>query len=218
MKNLSRAQLIFGGGIAGGLLLVIAVFYLLWQIFSGPPPAANNTVWDVTLVTPPPPPPEIERPEEPEEPEVEEQIEEPEPDPDPIAENEAESEELPGDDLGLDADGEAGSDAFGLAARRGGRGLLDGGSPYDYFAKQVKRAIENAILAKDEFRKKEYSVVVHIWLDSSGNFIRYELNQGSGDPDLDKAITALLGEVRAVDEALPAGMPQPLRMRIRSRL
>jgi protein TonB len=215
MKRREKAKTTLIAGISVILLLSVGGFFLIWKLFSGPPPVQQKTIRQVTLVKPPPPPPppEIEEPE----PEIEEEMEEPEPEPDPVAEQEPESEAPPADDLGLDADGVAGSDAFGLAARKGGRGLLEGqGSRFQWFANLATRVVEDALLARDDVRKKEYNVVVQVWIGSRGQLTRYELEGSTGDRNLDEAITLALSEAGSVSEPLPPGMPQPIRMRIRS--
>jgi protein TonB len=217
MQRRDKAEKTLIAGIAVVLLLSIGGFYLIWKLFSGPPPVQQKTIRQVTLVKPPPPPPppEIEEPE----PEIEEEMEEPEPEPDPVAEQEPESEAAPADDLGLDAEGEAGSDAFGLAARKGGRGLLEGqGSRFQWFANLATRVVEDALLARDEVRKKEYNVVVQVWIGSRGELARYQLEGSTGDRELDEAINLALAEAGTVSEPAPPGMPQPIRMRIRSSL
>lgn len=215
MQRRDKAEKTLIAGIAVVLLLSIGGFFLIWKLFSGPPPVQQKTIRQVTLVKPPPPPPppEIEEPE----PEIEEEMEEPEPEPDPVAEQEPESEAPPADDLGLDADGVAGSDAFGLAARKGGRGLLEGqGSRFQWFANLATRVVEDALLARDDVRKQEYNVVVRVWIGSRGQLARYELEGSTGDRKLDEAITLALAEAGSVSEPVPPGMPQPIRMRIRS--
>jgi protein TonB len=215
-REKAKLTLIVGGSVV--LLLVLGIFYGLWKMFSGAPPVQQKTIRQVTLVKPPPPPPPPPEVEEPE-PEIEEEMEEPEPEPDPVAEQEPESDAPPADDLGLDADGVAGSDAFGLAARKGGRGLLEGqGSRFQWFANLATRVVEDALLARDEVRKKEYNVVVQVWIGPRGQLTRYELEGSTGDRKLDEAITLALAEAGSVSEPVPPGMPQPIRMRIRSDL
>ena len=75
---------------------------------------------------PPPPPP----------PEEKVDLAEPEPEPQPS------NDPPPGEQLGLDAEGAAGADGFGLAARPGGRDLLaSGGSAYAWYAGLLKSEI-----------------------------------------------------------------------------
>ena len=98
-------------GIGFTLLIVVAVF-LLKDLFNKPP-HTKKVVQQITMIQPPPPPPPPEV--KPPEPEVEEEkIEEPEPEQEPEPAPE-ESNEPPAEELGLDADGAAGSDGFGLS-------------------------------------------------------------------------------------------------------
>ncbi|MBL8265397.1 MAG: hypothetical protein JNL55_03420, partial [Steroidobacter sp.] len=68
----------------------------------------------VKIVRPPPPPEQPPPPPPPPEEKIEEPLEQQEPE-------QAPDEASPAEQLGLDADGAAGSDGFGLAARKGGR-------------------------------------------------------------------------------------------------
>src|SRR5512134_2417325 len=88
-------------------------------ILSDKPAPAKMVVQEVKILRAPPPPP----PEEPPPPPPEEvDVPEPEPQPEPTP-----SDEPPPGELGLDAEGAAGSDGFGLAARPGGRDLVGSG-------------------------------------------------------------------------------------------
>ena len=83
---------------------------------------------------PPPPPPKIEEPPPPPPPE-EVKL----PDPEPVADA-PDVPDMPGP-LGLDADGVAGSDAFGLVGRHGGNDLIGGDGRYRSYANHVKDAV-----------------------------------------------------------------------------
>lgn len=211
-----RLQLTLAG--AGVVVLLVVLFVFLGQYFSGPPPATEKTIRQVNIVRPPPPPPpKIEKPPEPE---MEQEIEEPEPEnePEPLPDDLAD-QAPPGDELGLDADGVAGADAFGLVARRGGRGLLEGaGDRHRWFAGQVRRAVEDALLRHDELRHQEYAMVVHVWVGSSGEFVRTEVVRGGSEADLEELVATVLAGVPGLSERPPEDLPQPIKLRIRARL
>ncbi|MCX7107553.1 MAG: energy transducer TonB [Methylococcales bacterium] len=208
-------------GIGFTLLIVVAVF-LLKDLFHKPP-HTKKVVQQITMIQPPPPPPpppEVKPPE----PEVEEEKkEEPEPEQEPEPAPE-ESNEPPAEELGLDADGAAGSDGFGLAARKGGRSILggSGGSSILWYGGQIKRLLEDelqALLADTPASKDSYAVVVNVWLGQNGNIERSELASGSGKPEVDQAIRAALPKLRLVlGKAPPENMPQPIKIRLTSRV
>jgi periplasmic protein TonB len=206
------------GPVAGGLgaiVLVGSAVYAFIASTGGVQAPQQPDVQQISLVMPPPPPPPPPELEPPPEPEMEE-VEVPEPEPEPV--EQAESDEPPpGEDLGLDADGVAGSDAFGLKARKGGRGLIGGGDINKWYASLVQRDLQSALAAEDEVRRGRYTVVLKIWLAADGRIEDSELVQGSGDPDIDQALTATLSGGVRISRAPPEDLPQPIRLRISSR-
>jgi len=206
---------VYAPKIIGGLILVVAIVYVVKIIgsFIDEAPKHEKKIQPITLLAPPPPPPpppKVEPP--PPEPEVE-KIEEPEPEPLPDV-----PDQQPAGDTGLDAEGTAGSDAFGMVGRKGGRGLLGGGNPYAWYAGTIKDSLVDILSEHDELRKKSYSAVVKIWLNPDGTVTRYELAKGSNDPDIDKLLDKLLAKFSKASEAPPAGMEQPVKLKISSRL
>jgi protein TonB len=177
-----------------------------------PPP-----VQQISLVVPPPPPPPPPRLEEPE-PQLEElELDTPEPDLNPMADDSA--GEPGGDELGLDADGVAGSDAFGLAARRGGRSLLGGGGDrHAWYAGVVQRDLQTALANNAEVRRLgDYAVTVSIWLGEDGTVRRTELVNGTSDPRIDATLSGALAAGMRLSREPPDDLPQPIRLRITSR-
>ncbi len=176
----------------------------------------KKTVQQITLLTPPPPPPPPELEPPPPEPEMEEQVEVPEPETLEDLPDSASDEPPAGDLLGLDAEGGSGGDAFGLIGRKGGRGLLNGGA-FGGFAKQLQEDVYSALSDVEAIRKQSYSVVARLWIDESGMITRAELQRGSGSAELDQVIEDTLLTARLA-AAPPLEMPQPVRIRITSRL
>ena len=118
--------------IAGGLILIVLIGFIIHFIsnIKDKPEKKERKIQAISLTKPPPPPPPPPKVEKPPEPEPEEKIEQPEPEPEDIPDV---ADEPPPGDLGLDAEGTAGSDGFGLAARKGGRGLFGGGgNPFSW--------------------------------------------------------------------------------------
>ncbi len=168
------------------------------------------------LKPPPPPPPKVDEPPPP--PEVQEEVE--------ISEPEAMPEDLPetadapppGDALGLDAEGGAGNDGFGLAGRRGGRGLLEGGgSAQAWFEGELTRRLTevmNRVLRDaDAQRAKRATFTVRVRVAPDGRVELAELVDSTGDTTLDRALEQAMTGVRLGRE-LPDEVRRALRVRV----
>src|SRR5262249_35206515 len=136
-------------------------------------------------------------------------------DPEPVADA-PDVPDMPGP-LGLDADGVAGSDAFGLVGRHGGNDITGGDGRYRSYANHVKDALLDYLTSRDDVRKASYSIVVQVWVSADGRVGRYEIVGTSGDKQLDAALQSALAGLGDVGGAPPDGMPQPVRLRIKSR-
>lgn len=209
-----------------GAILAISIgvgVYLLQGMFEKPA-QAKKQIQQIAIVQPPPPPPPPPETPPPPPPEVkEEKLPEPEPEkePDPAPE---EAEEPPGDQLGVDGEGGAGSDGFGLVGKKGGRSLLGGtgGSAILWYGGQVKRQLEDSlqsVLEGGQARANAYTVVLNVWIGSDGRLSRAELSGSSGKTEVDRAIRDALPRLRfALQKSPPENMPQPLRIRVNSRI
>lgn len=202
------------GGSAVFVLLFVAGMVYFAKLLNEPVPEPKRVIQEIALVRPPPPPPPPEE-EPPPPPEIEEEVDMPEPEqmPDPI-----ESNEPPPGPLGLDADGAAGADGFGLLARRGGRDLLaSGGDRFGWYAGILQRDIVDYLTGDDRLRSSDYDVNVRLWLARDGSVEQIEVVRGSGDVTLDERLRVALQTMSRVAEAPPDDLPQPILLRIRSR-
>jgi len=207
--------------IIGATILLVSVVFIVRFIMDmeGKPAKKEKKIQPITLTQPPPPPPPPPKVEEPPPPEPEEQIEEqvePEPEDTPDV-----ADEPPPGDLGLDAEGTAGSDSFGLAARKGGRGLLGGGgegSPFAWYGNIVKNDILEILGEREDLRKKGYTAIIKLWVNPDGSVNRFELARGSNDPEIDSLLADLINDYRKVGEIPPPGMEQPIKLKITSRI
>lgn len=208
-----------------GLLLAVLVglaVYWLKDKFQKPP-QAKKLLQQITMIQPPPPPPPDQKTPEPEikEEKLEEAVPEPEQEPEPAPEK---ADEAPAETLGLDAEGSAGSDGFGLEGRKGGRSILGGsnGSMILWYGGQIKRQVEDGLqnlLADSPAAGSEYAVTLEIWVGEDGRITRSELTDGSGKAEVDQAIRRALPKLRgSVGKSPPQSMPQPIRMRLTSRV
>jgi TonB family protein len=185
----------------------------------------RRQVQTVTLLKPPPPPKIKEKPPEPEvkkedkiiEPEVEEL-------PQDDLEDQAEDDASMDDELGLDSDGSAGSDGFGLKAKKGGRSLIGGSSSllgkYAWYTQIIQTEIRKKVDAYMErnggLPEGELQTFVQLLLDDEGNIVSYRLYHSSGNPDMDAAVEEAL-RLTKISEPPPAGMPREMKVKISSK-
>jgi protein TonB len=199
-----------------GVLLVAVVVGLIWFVKglmeSKVDKPKREVAQIIKLVRPPPPPPEPPPPPPP----PEEKIEEPLPQETP--EEAPPDASSPAESLGLDAEGVAGSDGFGLAARKGGHDLVGtGGSAFGWYTSMLKDSIVSALSDDDRIRRGSYQVTVRVWLSRTGDIEKIKLASTSGNRELDQAIERSLAKLGRVREAPPLEMPQPVTLRILSR-
>jgi periplasmic protein TonB len=194
--------------------LGVGAFAFVRGILTGAPPPAKKVVQEIHVIRPPPPPPDVPPPPPPP-PEEKVDVPDPQQEPDPTPSNEP----PPSEQLGLDAEGSAGGDAFGLLGHKGGRDLLaSGGSAYAWYAGLLKNEIVEQLGNEKQARGAEYSIILRVWVKDDGTIERVKITQSSGNRDRDRAIEAALGRISRISQAPPADMPQPISLRIVSRV
>lgn len=201
-----------------GVLLVAVVLGLIWLVKglmeSKVDKPKREVAQVIKLVRPPPPPPEPPPPPPP----PEEKIEEPLPQETPEDAPTPDDAPPAAESLGLDAEGVAGADGFGLAARKGGRDLLaTGGSAFAWYTSMLKDSIATALSEDERIRRGSYQVTVRVWLSRTGDIEKIKLASTSGNRELDQAIERSLEKIGRIREAPPSEMPQPVTLRIVSR-
>ncbi|MBL4608285.1 MAG: TonB C-terminal domain-containing protein [Pseudomonadales bacterium] len=173
----------------------------------------KRIIQQITLIAPPPPPPPPPTPPEQErEPDIQEQATD-EPLDDAMPDDMPDA--LAGDDLGIDGEGVAGGDGFGLVARKGGRGLLGGGNGYTAI---IQSQITDMLADDDALRFLDYTVVLQIWVAKTGSIERFNFTSFSGDEQTKKRLKNLLASLEPFESGPPIEMPQPIKLRIRSQL
>jgi len=184
--------------------------------------AKKKAVQMVKLVSPPPPPKPVEKPPEPEikkdVPEEQQVVETPQDQP-----RQADEGPPPGEDLGVDAEGGAGSDAFGLVGRKGGRDLISGGAgggtvglmqKYGWYVRLLEEEIGRQMAKKAKLPGGGQQVYVRIVLDGEGGIVSHAIYGSSGNSQVDSAVDQALKLVKQVSEPPPDGMPRTLKIRI----
>lgn len=206
--------------IAGGVFLALFTAGSIWVVkgFIDNAEAPDKPrVQTISLVKPPPPkPPEkLPEPEKIEQPKEEEvQVEAP-----PTPDQPQDAGPPPGEQLGLDADGGAGSDGFGLAARKGGRDITTlggGGDRLAWFSKRISRQLEDELKRAKALQGKEYQVIAQLWFDVGGSVTRVRMDKGTGNTELDEVLRKEIQSLTLRDP-LPEDMPQPVKLRVVSR-
>ncbi len=199
------------GGVVVALVM-IGVIYLAKAMMTNPD-TGKKTVQQISLIQPPPPPKLEEPPPPPEVKQEEIKLDEPPPAPEPEAEAPP-----PGEELGLDAEGGAGGDGFGLRGNKGGRGLLGGdGNAFGWYGRIVKHDVSEALSRDERLKRKSYSVIIKLWLKPDGRVERVELAASSGATEIDTALRLALQALHRVKEAPPSDLPQPIKLRITAR-
>lgn len=211
MKSVLRKLVPF----AVALAVIVGLALIVRSLLSQAPAPDPRRPQEVTLIKPPPPPPPPK--EQPPPPEVKEEVDIPEPEAVPQDVPDAANEPPPGEALGLDAEGGAGGDGFGLAARKGGRDLLQsgGGDGEAWVRGELDRALTAALSNDEALRRKRFRVPVRIELAADGSVQRVELLQSTGDEQVDRLLENRLGGVR-LSAPLPAGVRTVVRLRVGS--
>jgi len=185
------------------------VWYLRALVASKPASEKRQVPVVVKIIRPPEPPPEPPPPP-------------PEKVPEPIPQETPEEkpvEQAPESaQLGLDAEGTAGGDSFGLIGHAGGRDILGSGTgPFVFYAGLVKEVVLDALSSVDRIKRSKYSVNVKVWIGADGRVERAALSDSTGNKDLDGAIEQALTHASHVREAPPLEMPQPITLKLVSR-
>lgn len=203
--------------VAAVVLALIALFgFALKKLLGDAGPQKKQTVHNIALLKPPPPPPPPKPQEKPPEPEMKKEevkVEQPKPD----APNQSDAPE--GKQLGVDAEGGAGSDGFGLIGNKGGRDLLAGGGKmaFAFYTNQLQRFLQDELAKHKKLKSADYRVIVRVWLSRAGAVQRVELAGSSGNGEIDESLRKALADVPALRDPPPENMPQPVKVRITNR-
>jgi TonB family protein len=212
------------GGYAIGAVVALIAVAVVWYLLAGTASTKREAPSTPMLVLqPPPPPPPPPQPEKLPEPEkVKPEVVEPKPEPTPAEPKPAEDTPNPAKDLSdpvtMNADGQAGTDAFGIGAGKGGgmsgSGAGGGNATYGrYFGYVLQQA-----LSRDErARRLVFLMQVNVWLDPNGRLTRVELVHGSGNADTDQAVLTALRSIEKVDERPPASLQFPQRVTLQGK-
>jgi periplasmic protein TonB len=198
------------GALAGLILCVVLGRYVLSLIGHKAPSEKRQVAIAIKIIRPPEPPPEPPPPPPPEK--TPEEIPKDQPEEKPVEQAPQSAQ------LGVDAEGTAGGDGFGLAANPGGRDLVGSGTgPFVFYASMVKDLVSDALSNVDRIKGRKYTVNVRVWIGADGHVEKATLAESTGSHDLDAAIEQALTHAGSVKEPPPIEMPQPITLRIVSR-
>ncbi len=212
-KRRQRRQLMrIGAAGALGLLLMLGFVSFVHMMLASKSGKPQRQIQIVQLMRPPPPPPPPEEAPPPP-PKTEEILPKDKPEP------EQNDEPPPAEQMGLDAQGTAGSDAFGFASRHGGSDLIggNGSAAFAWYTNRLKDAVVEKLSSDPRIGSKKFSLSVRVWLESDGRIKQVKLVTTTGDAALDQRIEADLGTLARLSEAPPLEMPQPISLKIVSR-
>jgi TonB family protein len=222
--------------VSWGLIALLVVLlggaaYTVTMVLSGDSPRKRDNVAVVTLLKPPP----VQVKEKPPEPEPvkeipkQQEIVDPLPGPTDQPQNNDNDPTPAGDKLGLDAEGQAGSDGFGLVGKKGGRSITAGGggslgkrsllSQFGWYAQIVETEIRKKVMKHlDEnggIPKGKLQAIVHVNVNSAGEIVEYRIVGSSGNNRVDEAIKKSISKIK-ISEPPPDGMPRRMSIKITS--
>ena len=201
--------------------LFVAAIWGLYKYLQGAQSKAP-VVHNIALIKQPPPP--VPKPPEkpPEPPKVKEEVKIDQPKEIPKPEQAKAPDEKPAADkpLGLEADGKAGSDGFGLEGRQGGTDLLKsssgGGGTGAYYSGLLQRQFFEALSRNRKILGEQFRVVVKVWLSDDGKVQKADIVTGSGNAQVDDMIQLTLLEMGALKDVPPSSM-RPMQLRLTNR-
>ncbi|SPF31230.1 conserved exported hypothetical protein [Syntrophobacter sp. SbD1] len=222
-KSSDKVAWIVGGAVA--LVLLGGCIFVVKLIMSDTGPAKKMQMSTVTLVAPPPPVVKEKLPEpEPMKKEIKEQVIDAGPAKSDDA-NDKPDEKPAGKQLGLDAEGTAGGDAFGLLGNKGGSGLIGGGgggagSPFGRYGRlleeELNRKVRKRLEGSGGIPKGKLQLMVQIDVDDRGRIVKFRIVSPSGDAKLDSVVREALKHDGPISQPPPEGMPGGVNVRISS--
>lgn len=190
----------------------------------------KEQITTIKLLKPPPPEQKPPEPEPLKEPQKVETVTTAQNVPQPQDSPQDQSNNAPqGSDLGVDAEGGAGGDGFGLVGRKGGRSIttLGGGgmnrlslmAKYGWYTSkiqdEIKRHVRKKLDADGGIPKGKFQATVKITLDPKGSVVKYQIVASSGDERIDEVLRAALPGFR-ISQPPPEGMPPGMTVKITS--
>jgi TonB family protein len=231
-KDKKQASTVSWGLIALVVIFLSGAAYIIVNVLSGEGPRRRDNVATVTLLKPPPVQvkEKLPEPEPVKEMQKKEEIVDPTQGPKDEPQNNENDNTPAGDKLGLDAEGKAGGDSFGLVGKKGGRSILsgDGGggmgrlsllSKFGWYTQIVETEIRKKVMKRlDEnggIPRGKLQAIVQISVNSTGSIVKYKIIGSSGNHKMDEAVKQSIGDIK-ISEPPPDGMPRTMSIRVTS--
>ncbi len=215
-----------------GLFFLVVFGFVIKVVMTDVKPRSKEQMQTVTLVKPPEvkeKPPEPEVPKEAPKQEVVQDIPQPQ---DTPQNNDSQDDSPPaGNDLGVEGEGGAGGDSFGLVGKgkkgrditlgsggKGGGNALSLLAKYGWYSQKIQEEIKKEVKRRLDqdggIPKGKFQTIVKITLDARGKILKRQIVGGSGNGKIDEAVLATLGEIRVSEP--PVGMPSAMTIKISS--
>lgn len=214
--------------VGAGLVLLVLAGAFLWSVLgkkgrAAPRPPKIALLAPDTPPPPPPPPPKFEKKPDPPKEQKEMKVDQP---------VQPKVEQAPSPELKMDGPAGDGPSAFASGAitsedlskisnGKGGPGgpAAAGGlfNPFNGYANLLKGELQRYLGKQAGLKRRQYVVDVEVWVGADGRLQRFELLGSAGDDDIDAALRTAITALPAFSQAPPANMPQPIRLRVRTR-
>lgn len=216
------------------LLLALATGLTCWLAAcdSKPAPAKREARVVKLLPDTPPPPPPPPKPEEkkpePKDDKQQQQQQQPKPEPQPEPQQ-LKSDEAAGDGPGNGMTAGTVNQDYDKGPTGGGSGGTAASAPpppepgpnrfvINAYGNATSKSLNEYLVRDKAVKLRDYKVRVELWLTPNGALQRYELVDSTGDTDTDTALRDALGRYPGTGNAVPAKLPQPVRVLITNRM
>jgi protein TonB len=197
-----------------GVVLIVGFALFVQAMMASKSAKPDRKVQIVQIIRPPPPPPPPpEQPPPPPPEKAEEQLTKDQPEPQP------DEQQAPAQ-LGLDAEGSAGGDAFGLAARRGGSDLIGGTgtAPFAWYTNRLRDAIQERLSSAPCTKSAKGALSLRVLLEADGRVRQIKLSTTTGDKKMDDCIETALASITRMSDPAPPGMPEQINVKVVARI
>lgn len=205
------------------LLALMAGGWLVYKNLGGAAKGPRTQTVKIAVLpdTPPPPPPKEEKKPEPKPPENKPQPQDqPKPVEAPPEPQQLKMEGAAGDGPSAFAAGSVNSDYKGGAVMTGGSGgTLSDKLAANSFGNAARRELNDYLNRDQNLRRGgDYKLPVSLWVRADGSIERFQLDEVSGNTDVDARLRQALAQFRGFRNPPPAGVPQPIRLQVTNRM
>lgn len=203
-RNLTRLA-----GAAFAVMLILGFMWFVHTMMNAKTGKTTRAVQVVQVIRPPPPP---DQPPPPPPEKTQEVLPKDVPDPTP----EQQPDQAPDQPLGVDADGSAGGDAFGLAARHGGSDLIGGTgtAPFAWYTNRMRDTIKDHLAAAPCTKSAKGSLSTRILVGGDGRVKQIKLTTSTGNARVDECVDKALASITNIGDAPPVGMPEEVNLKV----